>query len=114
MGGIPTPEAARVVASALPKSGRYRKKPVVIEAQVYRAGLEDGFGYRTPEGVAFVWDGLGRLVNPPPDQEWVPLILTREGYMAISPGDYVITGIVGERYPCKPDIFAATYEPADD
>lgn len=90
----------------------YRKKPLVVHAEVYRAGLEDGHGYRAPEGIVFTWDGLGRLVDPPRDREWVPVIKTLEGYMAITPGDYIITGVMGERYPCKPDVFAATYEPA--
>lgn len=35
---------------------------------------------------------------------------TLEGTMTANPGDWVITGVKGERYPCKPDIFAATYE----
>ena len=37
-------------------------------------------------------------------------ISTLEGEMTASPGDYIITGVKGERYPCKPDIFEATYE----
>lgn len=90
---------------------KFRKLPVEIEAEVYRPGLEDGFGYRTPEGTAYMWDGLGNLVTPPLTHgERVPVIRTLEGYMTISPGDYIITGILGERYPCKPEIFAATYE----
>ena len=39
---------------------------------------------------------------------------TLEGTMNASPGDYVITGVKGEKYPCKPDIFEATYEDAND
>ncbi len=35
---------------------------------------------------------------------------TLEGVMTANPGDYIITGVVGEKYPCKPDIFHATYE----
>lgn len=38
-------------------------------------------------------------------------ILTLEGQMKASPGDYIIKGVKGEFYPCKPDIFHATYEP---
>ena len=38
-------------------------------------------------------------------------IETLEGTMHASPGDWIITGIHGEQYPCKPDIFAETYEP---
>jgi hypothetical protein len=40
-------------------------------------------------------------------------IVTLEGTMLANPGDYVITGIKGEKYPCKPDIFDATYELAE-
>lgn len=40
-------------------------------------------------------------------------IETLEGTMHASAGDYIITGVEGERYPCKPDIFEKTYEPAD-
>jgi len=40
-------------------------------------------------------------------------IHTLEGVMLTQPGDWIIKGVKGEFYPCKPDIFAATYEPAD-
>lgn len=40
------------------------------------------------------------------------LIETLEGNMVVTPGDWIITGVKGEHYPCKPDIFEATYEPA--
>jgi hypothetical protein len=39
---------------------------------------------------------------------------TLEGGHNVCPGDWIITGVKGERYPCKPDIFAATYDPASD
>ncbi len=65
---------------------KFRKKPVIIEAEQYRPGLEDGINL----------DG--------------PYIKTLEGNLQISPGDWIITGIKGERYACKPDIFKATYE----
>lgn len=41
------------------------------------------------------------------------LIETLEGRMTVTPGDWIITGVKGEHYPCKPDIFQATYEPAE-
>ncbi len=41
-------------------------------------------------------------------------IPTLEGIMHASVGDWIITGINGEQYPCKPDIFEKTYEPVDD
>ena len=40
-------------------------------------------------------------------------IVTPEGSMQANPGDWIITGVHGEKYPCKPDIFAETYEPVD-
>jgi len=39
---------------------------------------------------------------------------TLEGQMRADPGDWIITGVHGERYPCKPDIFEATYEPVPE
>ena len=41
-------------------------------------------------------------------------IKTLEGTMKANIGDYIITGVNGEQYPCKPDIFMATYEPVED
>lgn len=45
------------------------------------------------------------------DHGWID---TKEGGHIVCPADWIITGVAGERYPCKPDIFAATYEPAGD
>lgn len=42
------------------------------------------------------------------------MIQTLEGNMKASPGDWIITGVHGEKYPCKPDIFEKTYEPVED
>lgn len=42
------------------------------------------------------------------------IIQTLEGNMKADPGDWIITGVHGEKYPCKPDIFEKTYEPVDD
>ena len=41
-------------------------------------------------------------------------IKTLEGTMIANPNDWIITGVKGEKYPCKPDIFEATYEPASE
>ena len=41
-------------------------------------------------------------------------IETLEGTMVAEPGDWIITGVENERYPCKPSVFAATYEPAEE
>lgn len=83
---------------------KFRKKPVVIDAEQYAPGMEDGWEYegRYHDKSGPVPRAMGRK----------PAIKTLEGYHVISPGDWVITGVHGERYPCKPDIFEKTYEPA--
>lgn len=87
--------------------GKYRKKPVVIEAVVYEPGMEDGYACYQLDG-KFI--GYYDKNGPLPRTNRVPAIKTLEGFHEISKGDYIITGIKGERYPCKPDIFQATYE----
>lgn len=84
--------------------GAYRKKPVVIEA--------------------FQWTGDANQIDDP---VWIVeaiktgkvivgkdllQIETLEGVMEAKPGDWIIQGVKGEIYPCKPDIFEATYEVA--
>lgn len=68
-----------------------QEKPIVIEAEQYHEGMEDGF-----------------------DDFRTPYIHTEEGNMLIREGDYIITGIHGERYPCLPSIFHRAYEPVED
>jgi hypothetical protein len=84
---------------------KYRKKPVVIEAVQWTGGnygeieefISCEFGYQQRI------DGKGVDV----------VISTLEGNMNASPMDYIIKGVKGEFYPCKPDIFEATYELAE-
>lgn len=79
--------------------GNFRKKPVVIQATQW-------FKHGDHPAVVANWDN-----NPmTPDKA---SISTLEGWMNVSPGDWIITGVKGEHYPCKPDIFEATYEPVD-
>lgn len=81
---------------------KYRKKPVIIDA--------------------FKWTGDE---NQTEDPEWINKLMqggavrvvggfmeieTLEGVMKVNPGDYIIRGVKGEVYPCKPDIFEETYE----
>lgn len=86
---------------------KFRKKPIVIEAQRFEP---------TPDGavpIAFLaflgdagrvgTDALGPRV----------LIDTLEGQMRGDPGDWIIKGVKGELYPCKVDVFEASYEPAE-
>jgi len=86
---------------------KYRKKPIVIEAEVYKPGMEDGFICYTIDGRCIGYFGKNEAL---PKTNRKPAIETLEGVIEISDGDYIITGVKGERYPCKPDIFEITYE----
>lgn len=82
---------------------QFRKRPVVIEAVQ--------FFYDKPE--------IEGVVYPPTSKDGRTYIgdayiETLEGKMFIQNGDWIITGIKGEKYPCKPDIFEATYEPVNE
>lgn len=76
---------------------KFRKKPVVIEAtQWFKLGdhpAVEPFFHHDPERVGYGW------------------IKTLEGGHIVMPGDWIITGVKGEHYPCKPAIFEMTYEP---
>ena len=103
---------------------KYRKKPVVIEAFKW-----DGIDLQA----LMMWAASADLASkrargvappppPPPPAVTLPIdvvtlergyrveIHTKEGTMVAAPGDYIICGVQGEFYPCKPDIFEATYE----
>jgi hypothetical protein len=93
---------------------KYRKKPVVVDAIRW-----DG------QDIAAVWELLGDdELQAFPSSEYVRLglghtpatgelvIPTLEGNHTAMPGDWIIKGVKGELYPCKPDIFEATYEAA--
>jgi len=80
----------------------YRKKPVVIEAVCF-----DGTNFQEISD----FTGLVFLVRD--EDVGMPITIpTLEGDHLAQPGDMIIRGIAGEYYPCKPDIFAATYEDA--
>lgn len=107
---------------------KYRKKPVVIEAtQWFKNGDHPQDGSRevniTSNSAKFLTEGeVVRYYRKPTDDSQRPCehckqimhvhgwIDTKEGGHIVCPGDFIITGVQGERYPCKPDIFAATYE----
>ena len=87
-------------------SEKYRKKPVVIEAHQWNprerpTALPD-----------WLWDAIGMTPELFNENDGSIGIRTLEGTMIANPGDWIIKGVKGELYPCKPDIFAATYEPA--
>ncbi len=80
---------------------KYRKKPVVIEAVQYKG----------KENYDEICEFVGMyLVMTHFDTYQVLIIPTLEGEMRADKGDYIIKGIKGEFYPCKPDIFEETYE----
>jgi hypothetical protein len=83
-------------------AGRYRKKPVEIEAVQYL-----GFETNGEECELFLGDDFETHL---PSQNQIA-IRTLEGELTASKGDWLIRGVKGEHYPCKPDVFAATYEP---
>lgn len=84
--------------------GRFVKKPIVIEAQqLTDESFWDVYSWIREGGgrlADLCWDDDGRYIE----------IETLEGRIKADYGDWVIRGIAGEFYSCKPDIFAATYE----
>ena len=82
---------------------KFRKKPVVIEA-VQFTGLESmkDIYLLAPEHCGITFNDQILIIN------------TSEGKMRASDGDWIIKGVAGEVYSCKPDIFEATYEKVDE
>ncbi len=74
---------------------QFKKKPCVVEAVLWTGTNED-------EIRAFVGTAVFRPEGA--------IITTAEGLMLARPGDWIIRGVQGEFYPCKPDIFSQTYE----
>ena len=95
---------------------RVRKKPVEVEAVLWTGAEEDlpqvfaliDFDKLPDDGVYVGGPGIGFV--PPLGTLDIP---TLEGTMTANPGDFIIKGVAGEVYPCKPEIFFATYERAD-
>lgn len=120
----------------------FRKKPVVVDANLWFKNGDHPLDYAKPvqgyEGSNPITysplhqrlnDWSGQVVKryrtpdidgqtpckhcgrPMHDHGWIE---TLEGGHIVCPGDWIITGVKGEHYPCKADIFNATYEPADE
>ena len=82
--------------------GKYRKKPVVIEARQFNG--KNGIQLLSwIQGIELEEDYAGNYIE----------IKTLEGTMRADLNDWIIKGVKGEFYPCKPDIFEATYEAVD-
>ena len=89
---------------------KWRKKPVVIEAFKWTGGpdqLED------PDWICEALKARSVRFDNSGTPECTLLIDTLEGTHRANQGDFIIKGVQGELYPCKPDIFEATYEPAE-
>jgi len=82
---------------------KFRKKPVVIEAVQFKDGDFQAIMDVFPETKA--WNGYLRE-----EGGWALEISTLEGVMTATDGDWIIKGVNGEFYPCKPDIFEMTYD----
>lgn len=85
---------------------RFRKKPLEIDAVQFEGGL-------TSAHTVWKWakdNGTEREISV---SDTSVSIKTLEGTMRAAPGDWIIRGVKGELYPCKPDIFEQTYELAD-
>jgi hypothetical protein len=94
---------------------KYRKKPVVIDAMEW-----NGIDHRGM--FEFLGGGSGNFLQAVGDNFFIDhskvegglVIKTLEGKHLASIGDFIIKGIAGEYYPCKPDIFHKTYDAVDD
>lgn len=82
---------------------KFRKKPVIIKAVQYRDQMRKDDNL--PEGI---------FICPWPEHGDQPTIHTLEVDHRVCDGDWIITGVKGEKYPCKPDIFEMTYDPVLD
>lgn len=92
---------------------KYRKKPVVVEAITFAELVQHGrqSGASIINGMPWSFEYCGWPVTHENDDCYI--ITTLEGLMQMGRTDMLITGVKGEIYPCKADIFAATYELAE-
>ena len=79
---------------------KYRTKPVIIEAEQYLE-KNDVLPFQDEDVLQYHEDGYCQYIETP------------EGWLTVNDGDWIIRGIRGEFYPCRNDIFKATYEPVE-
>ena len=93
----------------------FRKRPVIVQAfQMTRARRSDKSDW--PKWLHRAWDlhGEGALKIDADDPEREKLVVfTKDGVHPVSWDDWIIRGVAGELYHCKPEIFAATHEPVE-
>lgn len=92
---------------------KFRKKPVVIEAVQFQGFSGDNGQVKLSERPNWLTSQFGRDVLFFGELNTLT-IRTLEGDMKANVGDYIIKGVNGEFYPCKPDIFEKTYEPVEE
>jgi hypothetical protein len=90
---------------------RYRKKPIEIEAVQFTGEIDDEIanflkGQKVDVGLHTTLSDEGKVLG----SEKYIILKTLEGEMKVIKGDWIIKGVKGEFYPCKPDIFDETYE----
>ena len=79
---------------------KYRRKPIIFECEQFH-----------PEKVPWP-SGVEQKGSLNTEREWS--IVTLEGRHIVTPGDWIVTGVKGEKWPVKPDVFEATYEKVDE
>lgn len=88
--------------------GRYRKKPIEVDAvevtEAFLSSKHQHESFQTDDGIDYLITYTKKGV----------LIETLEGTMAAEIGDWIITGVKHEMYPCKPDVFESTYEKVEE
>lgn len=97
---------------------KYVKRPIKIEAVPYEYGMEDGYEIYGTHRWTMIPQSISEIaelwkVHHPNGVDWecqIPFIETLEGRHYIRPTDMIITGVEGERYPCKLEIFKKTYK----
>lgn len=91
---------------------KFRKKPVVIEARQFKTNNEPGPGAPNMDELV-LWMNQGKDSVVAWHNGTDIFIETLEDEMRASVGDWIIKGVKGEFYPCKPDVFELTYEPVE-
>jgi hypothetical protein len=98
---------------------KFRKKPVVVEAVKYCGGVDNNIDFilHLFPDINLHISSISSVGSNPPDWAKKPdelYVETIEGWMKVKDGDWIIKGVKGEFYPCKPDIFEQTYEKVEE
>lgn len=91
---------------------KYRKKPIIVDAEIYKPGMEDYFKYHIPMfGLFTKKECMEAGFTPDFEKDKIPFIKTLEGeYPVVEGKHYIVIDVRGERYPVEKGIFEETYE----